>query len=264
MRSTAKDSKYKAEKEKAKQLWQEYAQNKSSKTRDSLIKQYAYLVKWVVGRIPYIESGDFDREDLQSYGSIGLIESVDRYKPDSNCSFESFAITRIRGAIFDYLRQRDVLSRGGRQRVKGYQKAQDKLERSLGRSPTAEEVRAEMGLSPEDFHKIQKEASLMVFSLDEPQERDSSDDSRASVVDNIASQDESQEEKLEKASLKKEMAKAIDALPERERLVVALYHYQRLTFKEIGAILEVSESRASQIHMKALQKLRIILKDKDL
>ncbi len=257
--------KYKGTKAENAKLWTAYSkENKPKKIRDELIKNYAYLVKWVVGRIPYIESPDFDREDLVGYGSIGLIEAVDRYNHTSNCSFESFAITRVRGAIFDYLRQRDVLSRGGRQRVKKYNKAYAELETSLGRAPVEEEVRAKLELSEEDFRKVKKEAALMVFSLDEPQEKDSFDDAKATALDSVRSNTISQEEEMEKESLKKEMAKAIDSLPERERLIVALYHYQRLTFREIGSILDISESRASQIHMKCLQKLRIILKDKDL
>lgn len=245
-------------------LWNKYTtQNKPLQLREQLIRRYAYIVNWVIGRFPQIETADFDREDLLGYGTIGLIEAVDRFNPQQKCSFETFAINRVRGEILDFLRSRDFLSRTGRTRVKRFNEAAARLERQLGRAPSDEEIKNALNIDSEDLRQIKTEASALVFSLDSTETTRPFEDNKIALIDNLASNSLSQEEYTDQSILRDKLAKAIDSLNPRERLVVALYHYQKLTFKEIGEVLGVSESRSSQLHMKVLQKLKILLKGFD-
>ncbi len=248
-------------KEENRRLWNQYnAKNKPLKLREQLIRRYAYVVNWVIGRFPNIETADFDKDDLMGYGTIGLIEAIDRFNPQQKCSFETFAINRVRGEILDFLRSRDFLSRTGRTRVKRYQAAFSKLEAQFGRAPTDEEILNSLNISNDDLRTIKKEASAMIFSLDATESTKSFDDAKTAMVDNLAYDGKSQEDYADQSLLRDRLEKSIDSLNPRERLVVALYHYQKLTFREIGEVLGVSESRASQLHMKVLQKLRVLLK----
>lgn len=250
------------DKEESRRLWAKYVSDKKpAYIRDQLITKFSYLVKWVIGRFPKIETSDFDKDDLIGYGCLGLIEAVDRYNPDHNCSFETFAINRIRGEVLDFLRSRDFLSRTSRTRVKRYQAAYNELEAKLGRAPTDEEMMTSLNLSEADYRKIMAQVNVNIYSLDSADVTKPFEDSKSTLVDSIASDEITQEEMVERVLLKEKLAQAIDSLQKRDRLVVALYHYQKLTFKEIGEILGVSESRASQLHMKALQKLKVIMKD---
>ena len=252
------------DKEESKRLWSKYtSKNKPLALRDQLIRRYSYLVKWVIGRFPNIETADFDKDDLLGYGCIGLIEAIDRYNPQQECSFETFAINRIRGEILDFLRSRDFLSRTTRTRVKRYQAAYAQLEAQLGRAPTNEEMMKSLNVSKSELRTILNHANAQVFSLDASEATKPFEDSRSTMVDSLVYEGMSQEDYAERTILKDKLTKAIDTLAPRDRLVVALYHYQKLTFKEIGEVLGVSESRASQLHMKVLQKLRVIMKDFD-
>ncbi len=249
------------DREESMRIWNRYTtQNKPGQIREQLIRRYAYIVNWVIGRFPYIETADFDREDLLGYGTIGLIEAVDRFNPQQKCSFETFAINRVRGEILDFLRSRDFLSRTGRTRVKRFNEAVAKLERQFGRAPNDTEVKTALNIDSEDLRQIKTEASALIFSLDSTEATRPFEESKVALVDNLASEDQSQEEYTDQNILKDKLAKAIDSLNPRERIVVALYHYQKLTFREIGEVLGVSESRASQLHMKVLQKLKILMK----
>ncbi len=250
-------------KEDNQRLWAAYtSKNKPYQLRDQLIRKYAFLVNWVVGRFPYIETADFDKDDLIGYGTIGLIESIDRFDPKQKCSFETFALTRIRGEILDFLRSRDFLSRSRRQRVKKLNEAVAELEHKLGRAPTEDEIKNTLGISKEELQGIRQESAAMIFSLDVPEDGRSLEDSVA-LVDKVVAQGDSQEDLMDNTLLKEKLVQCLDRLPKRERLIMALYHYQKLTFKEIGAVLDISESRVSQLHMKSLQKLRVMLKDYD-
>ena len=252
-----------------KKLWENHLQQEknlnqdtslSRLNRDKLIRKYVYLVNWVVGRLPLTSLKGIDREDLIGYGTIGLIEAVDRFDPERNSSFESFAITRIRGSIYDQLRAADWLTRGSRKKVKNLYKAMAKLENELGRYPTNKEIAQELTLSLEELRAVQQEAQIGIFSLDEP--KDSNSDDRTALVDSVSSNEITFLEELEEEELKLRLTKAIDALPEREKTVVSLYHYKRLTFKEIATVMDFSESRASQIHARAISLLKSkLLKD---
>ncbi len=249
------------DREESMRIWNRFTtQNKPGQIREQLIRRYAYIVNWVIGRFPHIETADFDREDLLGYGTIGLIEAVDRFNPQQKCSFETFAINRVRGEILDFLRSRDFLSRTGRTRVKRFNEAVTRLERQFGRAPNDEEIKAALNIDSEDLRQIKTEASALVFSLDSTEATRPFEEAKVALVDNLTSDSQSQEDYADQNILKDKLAQAIDSLNPRERIVVALYHYQKLTFREIGEVLGVSESRASQLHMKVLQKLKVLMK----
>ncbi len=232
----------------------------SSEKRDELIRKYAYLVNWIVSRLPLNSLKGMERDDLIGYGTIGLIEAVDRFDPSRNSKFESFAITRIRGAIYDQLRAADWLSRGSRKRVKNLYKVVSDLENKFGRYPSDKEIASELSITLNELRIIQQEAQIGTFSLDEP--KDSSSDDSSTLVDSVSSNDISILEKIEEIELKERLTKAIDTLPEKERTVVGLYHYKKLTFKEIADVMDFSESRASQVHARAIALLKSkMLKD---
>lgn len=246
-----------------KKLWEKQLQgekNLSSENRDELIRKYIYLVNWVVGRLPVLSLKGIDREDLIGYGTIGLIEAVDRFDPARNSNFESFAITRIRGSIYDQLRAADWLTRGSRKKVKNLYKTTAKLENELGRYPTNTEIAKELAVSTDELRGIQQEAQIGIFSLDEPKDYNSED--HTALIDSVSSNEISLLEGLEEDELKARLTKAIDTLPQREKAVVGMYHYKRLTFKEIADVMDFSESRASQIHARAISLLKSkLLKD---
>lgn len=221
--------------------------------RDEFIRKYAYLVNWIVSRLPVNSLKGFEREDLIGYGTIGLIEAVDRYDAERGVSFESFAITRIRGSIYDELRASDLLSRGSRKKVKNLAKATSDLESKLGRTPTDAELANELLITKEELRQIQQESQIGVSSLDES--RESSEES-TSLIDTISYDTVSTLDEMEETELKQSLVKAIDGLPEREKLVIGLYHYKKLTFKEIAHVMEFSESRASQLHARAISLLK--------
>ena len=246
-----------------KRLWEKVVtqkENKSSKDRDELIRKYLYLVNWVVNRLPLASLKGMDREDLTGYGVVGLIEAVDRFDTTRNSNFESFAIARIKGSIYDQLRASDWLTRGSRKKVKNFYKTMSKLENELNRFPNDKEIAEELSISLDELRVIQQEAQMGIYSLDEP--RDNYSEDSGSVVENVSSNETSHLEELEENELKERLTKAVDALPEREKTVIGLYHYKKLTFKEIAEIMEFSESRASQIHARAISLLKSkMLKD---
>lgn len=221
--------------------------------RDEFIRKYAYLVNWIVSRLPVNSLKGFEREDLIGYGTIGLIEAVDRFDAERGVSFESFAITRIRGSIYDELRASDLLTRGSRKKVKNLAKTAADLEARFGRTPTDKELAKELSISQEELRQIQQEAQIGVSSLDES--RENSEDG-CSMIDTISYDTVSTLDEMEETELKQSLVKAIDALPEREKTVVGLYHYKKLTFKEIAHVMDFSESRASQLHARAIALLK--------
>lgn len=232
---------------------------KQKHDRDVLIRKYAYLVNWVVNRLPVNSLLGMDKEDLIGYGTIGLIEAVDRFDSSKNTSFESFAITRIRGSVYDQLRASDWLTRGSRKKVKNLYRVTAELEAKFGRYPSDKEIAEQLAISTHDLRLIQQEAQIGIFSLDEP--RDSSDES-STIIDSVSSNMIPLLDALEESELKDRLIKAIDTLPEKEKTVIGLYHYKRLTFKQIAEVMEFSESRASQIHARAISMLKSkMLKD---
>lgn len=223
--------------------------------RDRLIEQYAPLVKYVVGRLAIGLPAIMDYEDILSYGTIGLIEALDRFDPSKGVKFETYAISRIRGAIIDALRSLDRLPRSVRQKAKRLEQATNELTAALGREPTDEELAAAVGMSLEQYHRALVDSSWVTVSLDGLLDRDDSGESSSTELP--ASPDaEDFTHSLERRQLIEALADSVRALPERELLIVSLYYKDEMTMKEIAQILDISESRVCQLHGRALGRLR--------
>ncbi len=237
------------------ELWLEYKQCQDESVREKLILKYASFVKYVAGRMAINLPSNVEYDDLVSYGIFGLIDAIEKFDPDRAIKFKTYAKTRIRGAILDELRVLDWTPRSIRQKSKQLERAYAELETKLGREATDQEISEYMGISKKELHKMfdDSKQSLMI-SLDEG---DPDGETGASRMDFV--QDSGQacpEMNAEKAELKKLLAQEIANLSERERLVITLYYFEKLTSKEIGRILGVSDSRISQLHTKAVTRLR--------
>lgn len=222
--------------------------------RDAAIQQYAPLVKYVVGRLAIGLPAILDYEDILSYGTIGLIEALDRYDDSKGVKFETYAISRIRGSIIDALRALDRLPRSVRQKAKRLEQVTVELTRSLGREPTEEELATAMGMTQAQYSKTLVDSSWVTVSLDGLLTRDDNNDSPTEVPSD--SEDDDFTRRLEKRQLLESLTGAVKLLPEREWLIVSLYYKDEMTMKEIARILEISESRVCQLHGRALSRLR--------
>ena len=249
----------KADKLKEKALWEEFI--KTGKGRDELITQYLPLIKYVVGRMSVTPPAGLDYEDILSFGVYGLIDAVDRFDPSKGFVFQTFAIPRIRGAILDELRKCDWYSRTGREKVQKLNRAIEKVFQQEGRFDD-NLIKKELGVGDEEYYEIQELASRgYITSLDEITPLD---DGEVSIEATIADDREGAPERIVYEDEKQELIDALKELPEKEQQMLSLYYYEGLTLKEIGKVLNVSESRVSQIHGKALSMLRSILKEKSL
>lgn len=239
-------------------LWIAYKEQGDRSAREKLIVHYIHLVKYVAGRLAMGLPPHVDPDDLYSYGIFGLINAVERFDHIRGIKFETYAITRIRGAILDGLRAMDWVPASLRQRAKEIEEAYWRLENQLGRSATDEEVAAELGMPLEDFHRMIADLGRsQVLSLDELWPVSDGDEGEFTLKDLVG--DEKAEDPFASASMsemKRVLADAINRLPEKEKLVVSLYYYEGLTAKEISEVMELSVSRISQLHSKALLRLR--------
>ena len=199
-----------------------------------------------------------EESDLISYGLIGLINAIERFDPDREIKFETYAITRIKGAIIDELRALDWVPRSVRSRAREIEGAQAKLEHELQRAPTEEELSAKLGMSLDDLQSALLEiANSSVYALDELWTVSDSSGDQVSLLDTIPDDGAADpQEALDTSEVKDRLTEAIGSLPEREQLVVALYYYEHLTLREIGEVLGVTESRVSQLHTKAVMRLK--------
>jgi RNA polymerase sigma factor FliA len=215
-------------------------------------------VKYVAGRMSSGLPAHVEESDLISYGLIGLINAIERFDIDREIKFETYAITRIKGAIIDELRALDWVPRSVRARGRGSERAHGKLEHRLHRAPTDEEMANELNLSVEEFQEsLVKISNSTVVALDELWAVSDSSGDQVSLLDTLHDPDAPDPQQLLDASeLKDRLADAISALPEREKLVIALYYYENLTLREIGEVLGVTESRISQLHTKAVLRLK--------
>ncbi len=231
--------------------------------RDALVERYAHLVKYVVGRLGVSISGVFDREDAMQAGTMGLLRAIDAYKADSAASFESYAIVRIRGAILDAVRTLDGVGRAGREAGRAIGNAIRELETELGRTPEETEVAARLGVTVDRYREQLAAASMVTVSLDEPDPRDDDDDS-PSFADATRDHDaiDPGEEAVRRDDVIR-LAREITRLGDRPKLVLALYYQDELTFREIGEVLGVTESRVCQIHTEAILTLRNRMVDPD-
>jgi RNA polymerase sigma factor for flagellar operon FliA len=243
------------------QLWKEYRAHRSPEIREKLVLRYVSLVKYVAGRLAIGLPPSVQADDLISSGILGLMDAIDKYDLERDTRFETYAVTRIRGAILDELRALDWIPRSTRQKARRLESVYVELENALGRSATAEEVAKHMKLSTHALYGLLDEVrSTNLVSLDEyVQGKDGEGQTR--LVDAVEDRDGlDPSDRIDIEDLKEVMNHAIIRLPQRERLVIALYYYEELTLKEIGSILNVSESRISQIHTKAITRLRAKLR----
>jgi RNA polymerase sigma factor for flagellar operon FliA len=239
-------------------LWKEYKETDSKVAKDKLLVEYAPLVKYIANRLAVNLPASVDRKDLASAGILGLIKAVETFEPERGFKFETYAGHKIRGAILDELRALDWIPRSVRQKARELQRTYAKLENDLGRIPYDDEVCEELKISMKEYEDILSDvAPATLISLEESMPDRGSDSKELRVIDTIEDPGSSNPLKeLGFIEVKNILKEAIANLPENEKLVVALYHYEELTLKEIGVVLDITESRVSQIHSKAILKLR--------
>jgi len=239
------------------ELWEEYKKTKDPKIREQLVKQYAPLVKYVAGKVAIGMPHNVEFDDLVGFGVFGLFDAIEKYDPDKHVKFKTYAVTRIRGAIFDELRSIDWVPRSVRQKSKEIENTVQRLEASLGRAASDKEIADEMGIEVNELHKLMMKVSgTSVLSINEVYYTGEEND-KVSIGDSIESPKSLNPDMIvEKDEIKRVIVEAINELPEKEKKVLVLYYYEDLTLKEIGKVLEVTESRVSQLHTKAIMRLR--------
>jgi RNA polymerase sigma factor for flagellar operon FliA len=240
------------------QLWLDYTKTKDKHLRDRLILTYAPLVKYVAGRVGSGLPAHVDEEDLVSYGLLGLMGAIDRFDPTRDIKFETFAIARIKGAIIDELRSLDWVPRSVRSRAREIERAMAELEKTLHRAPTDEEIAEKLGITENELDDSLTDISRSsIAALDELWTVSGSSGDTVSLIDTIEdTSGPDPQGALAQTELREALGEAIARLPEREKLVVTLYYYEELTLREIGDVLGVTESRVSQLHTKAILRLK--------
>ncbi len=234
-------------------LWGEYQKNPSAELREKIIIEYAPLVKVVAGRLSMYLGYNVEYEDLVSYGVFGLIDAIDKFDLNKDVKFETYASLRIRGSILDQIRKMDWIPRTVRQKRKKIEEAIRQIETQTGRNATDEEIAKELGIEETELNEWQVQLNVTnVVSLNEFVEQGGEPVMDARNNSHFAQP----EETIQEEELKKVLRESMDLLTEKEQKVILLYYYEDLTLKEISNILEVSESRVSQLHTKALAKMR--------
>lgn len=234
-------------------LWEEYSKTRKPELREKLIIEYAQLVKLVAGRLSMYLGYNVEYDDLVGYGIFGLIDAIEKFDYGKNVKFETYASLRIRGAILDQIRKMDWIPRTLRQKQKRIDSAMSKIEAQMGRAATDDELAAELEISTDELNSWQGQAMVTnLVSLDEFTEAGSEIKMNAAANSHF----EQPETAVEREELKQNIAKALDSLTEKERSVIVLYYYEEMTLKEISRVLEVTESRVSQLHTKGLQKMK--------
>jgi RNA polymerase sigma factor FliA len=239
-------------------LWLDFRRTKDKGIRDRLILTYAPLVKYVAGRLGSGLPSHVEEEDLVSYGLLGLIGAIERYDPERDVKFETYAIARIKGAIIDELRAMDWVPRSIRARARDIERAIAELEKKHMRAPSDEEIAEKLGISQEELEtSLTDIGRTSIAALDELWTISSSGGDQVALIDTIEDTTGPEPQTaLAQTELKEALGEAIARLPEREKLVVTLYYYEELTLREIGEVLGVTESRVSQLHTKAILRLR--------
>ena len=242
-------------------LWRKYKKTKDEKLREEIIKKYLYLVKYVAGRTAISLPSSVELGDLISYGIFGLFDAIEKYDVEQGNKFETYAVSRIRGAIMDELRKLDWAPRLLRKKAREVEKKGRELEEELGRVASETELAEALDVSVDELSNMYSELSATVFlSLDEVWENDDGNKAmtRMQSIEDVVAVNQLQQ--LEKKEAKEIIAKALKELPEKECLVMVLYYYENLTLREIGQVLNVTESRVCQIHTKVILRLRSILR----
>jgi RNA polymerase sigma factor for flagellar operon FliA len=239
------------------ELWLEYRHNRDPKIREAFIKQYAPLVKYVAGKVAVGMPHNVEFDDLVGFGVFGLLDAIDKFDPDKNVKFKTYAVTRIRGAIFDELRSIDWVPRSVRQKTREVEEAIGTLEAQLGRTATDQEIAISLGMDEDEFLKtMMKISGTSVLSLNDVWFSGDEND-KVSIGDGIESPSSLNPDVIvEKDEIRRVIVDAINELPDKEKKILVLYYYEDLTLKEIGKVLDVTESRVSQLHTKAILRLR--------
>ncbi len=239
-------------------LWEEYLKDKNKESRDLLIVQYIYLVRYVVSRVKVSLPATISVEDITGYGVEGLMNAIERFSPQRNTRFETYALIRIRGAILDKIRSQDFLPRSIRRKIKDVKNAIEVLKQEYGRVPTTNEIAEYMDMEPTKITQILSE-DVTVTSLYE--KRGQSEDS-VEIIETIEDSSRlSPDAAAEEKNVKTDLQRALMRLPERERVLMVLYYQENMTMKEIGETLNMSESRVCQLHAQGLMKLKNILNE---
>ncbi len=247
--------KYKNEEER--DLWFRYRDTHSLEIREFFVEQYSALVKYVAGKVAIGMPQNVEFDDLVSYGSFGLLDAIEKFDPEREIKFKTYAMTRIRGAIFDELRSIDWIPRSIRQKAKQVEETISMLENKMGHTVEDEDIAREMNLSVDELHSLlTKISGTSIISLNDIWYL-GEDNGEISFVETLESSANLNPDTLiEKEEVKGVIVEAIQQLPEKEKKVVVLYYYEDLTLKEIGEVLDVTESRISQLHTKAIMRLR--------
>lgn len=231
-------------------------------TRDKLIVEYAPLIKYIAQKIAARLPANIELDDLISSGVIGLMDAIDKYDSSRDNKFKTYAEFRIRGAILDELRAQDWVPRSVREKAKQLERVYSKIEQVKGRHATDEEVCSELGLSQEEFHDMLNQVrSVSLLSYDDISSFSKSDKRTLHGYSEGGGRSANPFSEINVAALKKLIAEAIRDLPEKQRLVLSLYYYEDLNLKEIGRVLDVTESRVSQLHTQAIIRLKGKLKN---
>jgi RNA polymerase sigma factor for flagellar operon FliA len=253
---------YSMEQKKEDELWLQYRRTRDPKIRELFIKQYAPLVKYVAGKVAVGMPSNVEFDDLVSFGVFGLLDAIDKFEPEKNVKFKTYAVTRIRGAIFDELRSIDWVPRSVRQKSREVEDAVGSLEARLGRTATDQEIASALGMGEDEYNKTMlKISGASIISLNEVWYSGDEND-KVSIVDSIEAPPSLNPEIIaEREAIRQVILETINELPENEKQVLVLYYYEDLTLKEIGQVLGVTESRVSQLHTKAIMHLRSRLKN---
>ena len=236
------------------ELWQSYRDAPSREQRDRLILHYSPLVKYVAGRLAAGLPHNVEQSDLVSYGMFGLIDAIEKFDLARGFKFETYAMSRIKGAILDELRSIDLVPRSVRARGREVERAFSNLESKLRRSPSEAELAEELGYSKTQLHQVLSQLSLTGMAALDEMLGDRSD--ATTLADTIADQSDGPGAMLEQSELRSQLSEAIERMPEREKIVLSLYYFENFTLAQIGEVLGVTESRVSQIHTKSVLQLR--------
>lgn len=240
-------------------LWSKYLKDKSNKEyRNTLIVQYIYLTRYVVGRVKVALPSSFSIEDISSYGVEGLIDAVEKFSPEHGARFETYALMRIRGNIIDKVRSQDFLPRTARKKIKDVKAVQEDLKQKLGRMPTSREIAEVLGWEKEKIDQVLAEDTTITSIY----EKKGTGEDSIEIIDTIRDTNKlNPQEAMEEKDSKNQLEAALAKLPERERMIMVLYYHENMTLKEIGETIEISESRVCQLHAQAIMKLKNILSE---
>ena len=230
--------------------------------RDQLISEYLPYVKRIVHRIAVHLPSTIDIDDLMNVGVIGLIQAVDRYDPRRDNKFMTYAVFRIKGAVLSELRSRDFLSRSNRRKIRDLENTYLRLEQKLGRDVDDGEIAQEMGVSVEQVYRTRQMSNISFISFEELGY--SSRDEKEKLMSYLVDNDDDALTLTRLKEIQEAVARSIEQLPEKERLVISLYYIEELTMKETGKVLNITESRVSQIHSQAVRRLRTKLRKEKL